>query len=46
MQRLVQVTTFGSDQRQSQKKPSQTIQLTREMASQFRDMLEQAFDLD
>lgn len=40
---LVQISTFGSDARQSEPKVSQTIQLNEEAALALRKLIERAF---
>jgi len=44
-QRLLQLSTYGSDTRVSQPKVSQTIQLDRTVATQLVEVLTRAFDL-
>jgi len=43
---IFQFSTFGSDQRKSEKKVSQTIQLNRKMALQLREALDSVFTFD
>lgn len=43
--RLFQLSTYGSDQRQSEPKVSQTLQLDREVASALIDELKSVFEL-
>lgn len=43
--KLLQLSTYGSDQRKSDKKVSQTIQLDRRSAVQLADILTATFDL-
>jgi len=40
---LLQVSTFGSDERESEPKVSQTIQLDREVASQLAEVIRSVF---
>jgi 5-methylcytosine-specific restriction protein B len=43
--RLLQLSTYGSDDRQSQPKVSQTIQLDRDVARQLVQVLQETFNL-
>lgn len=42
---LLQLSTYGSDQRQSEKKVSQTIQIDREIAAELNTVMKQTFGI-
>ena len=42
---LLQLSTFGSDQRASEPKVSQTIQFDRAAAARLKDLIEETFEL-